>query len=182
MTSITTKNPKYFKSAVGTCCFVNLTELNKDGKYAVDILWDKNDPTLPLIKAEIDKVGKTEFGSKKWRHPLRDGDEKADQYPEYAGKAYITFRAQPSRPPELRGPDKSRLVNPTIRDLYSGMKGCVIFSIYYYNGDKNIGVACGLEAFQKTAEGTPIVSKVNPDEVDDMFDTFDSVSNDALFG
>jgi hypothetical protein len=53
-------------------------------------------------------------------------------------------------------------------DTYAGMTGRVSFNPFCYSTDGNKGVALGLEAFQKAADGTPVgAAPVDPQAVFD---------------
>lgn len=134
--------------------------LNKDDKrefYSVDILFDKSADLSKLnegIQAELEKklgADKTKY-PKKLNLPIKDGDEKGT--PEYAGKFYITCKADASRG-KIQIFDKTRKVLESESDIVGGDFGHVLLNFYYYDANGNKGVSAGLNGVmlvEKTSE------------------------------
>lgn len=73
-------------------------EDSQDAKYGCVLIIKKDDPQVAALKKAIFEVGTEKWGSKiqpgKWpsnlHWPLKDGDDKADDNPEYAGCYFIS--------------------------------------------------------------------------------------------
>lgn len=117
-----------------------------DPKYSLQIIIDKNDPQVTLIKKAIADAARSKFGDKikigMLKIPLRDGDEERDG-DEYKGKYFMNANA--SQQPQI----VNRYNQPaTEQDLdeycYSGATYCVSVSVYAFDRPGQKGVALGL--------------------------------------
>lgn len=129
-----------------------------DAKYGVTLLIDKSDKeTLEAINNGVAEVIRTEkdskFGGKEkgLKLPLRDGDEERDE-PEFEGCYFINVTAK-QRPIILDENGATVLDN---REVYSGCYARVSFNLFAFNSNGNKGVACGLNAVKKIADGEPL--------------------------
>ena len=127
-----------------------------DGKYSVTAIIPKDDDkTLPKIKKAIkdcvDEGVSSKWGGKKpsnlW-NPLRDGDEVADEHPEYAGCYYIKCKS--SEQPGVIDRQKNEIFD--LDDLYSGCYARLDLSLFPYANNSN-GIGVGLNNIQMIAEG-----------------------------
>jgi hypothetical protein len=161
-TTTTVKNSAKVITGKVRFCFVHVFEPyagDDDGKekYSVCILIDENDKsTLDAVNAAIEHA-KQEGKAKKFegkipsslKSPLANGEDKADERPEYVGKFYLNARSE----------DKPGIVDINRRPItdkegfYSGCYGraSITFYAYNWNGKKGIGVA--LNNVQKLEEG-----------------------------
>lgn len=146
-----------------------------DPKYSVSILIPKSD--TKIIKAINDAVAQctaenqdTLKAKKGLKHPLRDGDEKDS--PEYEDHFYLSAVSK-DKPLIL---DENRQPILESREIYSGMYGRVSFNFFAFNTAGNKGIACGLNAVQKTEDGEPLGATYTEDDaVNDFGSTSKSV-------
>lgn len=132
---------------------------NKDAKYSVCILVDKEDKkTIKLIQDAVRNA--TAIGAKsKWsgkvpkslHNPLRDGDAEKDldQNPEYEGCFFLN--ANSTRKPGLVDRRGAEIIDP--EELKSGDYAKVDINFYPYSNTGNNGIACGINNVLKTRDG-----------------------------
>lgn len=135
-------------------------------KYSVSILIPKSDTaTVNKIRAAIE-AAKTDaraqriFGGKvpaNLRLPLRDGDTEKPDDLAYQGCYFIN--ANSAHRPKVVGLDLQEIIDP--EEVYSGCYGRVNINFYSYSMAGNRGIACGLNAIQKIADGEPLGSSIN---------------------
>ena len=148
-------NGKYLVSEF-TGAFVYVIEPHQYGdnkpEYTVTMLLDKDDPAVAQLKKVAGEVAKAKWGAKipkSLKTPFKDGDEKADAYPEFAGK--ITIKAaNKNRQPVIIDRNKNEILDPN--EIYSGAKYRAIVTPYAYDNVMK-GVNFGLELLQKVGEG-----------------------------
>lgn len=80
----------------GVASYPNLAKENRYGQYTLDLLLDKTDPQIGVLKKKINTVRVNTWGEDKEEWPekatgsyISDGDERQDQLT-YHGKMYIT--------------------------------------------------------------------------------------------
>ena len=129
---------------------------DQDKKYSVSIIIPKKDKkTLKKIKAAIQEAleeGKAKFGGsipKKWKNPLRDGDEEREDDENYEDCMFINAASQ--RKPGLVDENLDPIMDK--EDFYSGCYGRASVNFYPFNVSGNKGVACGLNNLQKLEDG-----------------------------
>jgi hypothetical protein len=153
-------------TGLGVISYAYLTEPRKDeedkpAKYSTSFLIPKTDvKTLGNIKnainaaAELGKMDK--WGGKipnPLKHPLRDGDQEADEKGEEYRGCYFLNASSVRKP---------RVVNFYVQDIldpdeiYSGCKCRLSLNFYPFNSNGNRGVACGLNHVQKIEDGEPL--------------------------
>lgn len=127
-------------------------------KYSMCLLIPKSDTkTIKAFEDEFEKVKNDSDAQKVWGGKfkstfkggeLKDGDEFADEKPEYAGHVFINAYSQ-SRPGIV---DKA--LNPIIdpEEFYSGCYARVSVSVYPY-ANQSKGIAIGLNNIQKLEDG-----------------------------
>ena len=143
-------------------------------KYSAAILVPKSDKsTLAKIKAAIDAVKADPKSIQLWggkvptdmKMPVRDGDDKADTNPEYAGCLF--FNASSKRQPGLVDQQRAPITNDT--ELYSGCYARVSVNFYAFNKKGNRGIGVGLNNVQKWADGESLSGRKRAeDEFDDL--------------
>jgi hypothetical protein len=158
---------------------------NDDGtpqapKYTAVLLFEKNDETLPLLKAAMKNAANDFFGEGKvpagLRNPLRDGDEKASEYAFYKDRIFISA----SRKASQGAPGIVNQANQPITDqddIYSGCWVRADINCFGYNQKGNKGVSFGLNNVQKLGDDerfggkrpatqvfSPVVDAANPFE------------------
>ncbi len=122
-------------------------------KYNCVLLFDaeaQKDPRFQALKEAVARVAREKWGQKlpaKCRFPFRDGAEK--EYDGY-GAGVVFCSASSHRPPECLTPEKE---NAKESDLYPGCYVVALISPYAYDNGGNRGVALGLEAVMKVADG-----------------------------
>lgn len=131
---------------------------NGKEKYTTSVLIPKGDTeTLKRFKAAIEAVKADPKAQKVWggkvpaglKLPLRDGEEKADDHPEYAG--HIFFNCSSTTKPGLVDINLNPILDAT--EIYSGMYARVSVNLFAYNTNGNKGVGVGLNNVQKVADG-----------------------------
>ena len=131
-------------------------------RYQVDAIIPKTDTkTIEKIEAAIEAAKKLGIEKHKWTektlkhkdfwNPLRDGDERDDEDPAYAGAMYICAKSN-NKPGVV---DKA--LNEIIEadEIYSGMFGRVSIDFWPFD-NKSKGIGCGLINVQKLADGDPL--------------------------
>lgn len=132
-----------------------------DGKYQCCLLIDQKDTAFKeaydkALEAAIANGIKSKWGGKKPKNlqlPLRDGEEREDDYPEFEGKWFINPKAK-------RKPDTCVVVNggqlaktDDEEEFYAGCYVVALISFFPYDSNGNKGVACGLEGIIKVKDG-----------------------------
>lgn len=167
--------------------FVNVFEPREDlqgrMKYSTGVLISKKDTkTINRLQTAFkqllnDPKTKEKFGGKMNNVdlPLRDGDDKSETEG-YAGHFYINAKA--NRQPLIVDRDKQEIVDPD--EVYSGCYAQVIISLYAYNYQGKRGIAAGLEAVRKLADGPKFGgSTISTNDFDDSL-LGDLAGNDLL--
>jgi len=129
-------------------------------KYNVSVIINKKDKeTLAKYKAAIkaaeDKAIAEKYKGvkpKKWKTPLRDGDEEKEEDEAYANSFFIGATSQ--RKPKIYDRNLEPITDE--EDLYSGCYARVVINFYAYDVAGNKGIAAGLESIQKIANGEPL--------------------------
>lgn len=177
--------------------YVNVFEPSADPsgnlKYSTMLLIPKSDTkTIASIETAIKEatvLGKEKkFQGKipaKLTSPLQDGDgvRPTDGEPygeECHGHYLINAKANPSYPPKVVDRNRQEILDQS--EVYSGCYARANISFYAYNSNGNKGVACGLNAIQKTRDGEPLGgARVSVDEAfGDEF--FEDLAGDSIFG
>jgi len=126
-------------------------------KYSVAIIIPKKDKaTIAKIEAAIEAAFEEgvakKFGGKapkKWKNPLRDGDEEKEDDPHYADAYFMN--ATSNTKPGLVDADLNPIMDKD--DFYSGCYGRASVNFFAFSTNGNNGVACGLNNLQKTEDG-----------------------------
>lgn len=153
---------------------------DKEKRYSVMLIIDKDDEkTLAAYKAAV--AAAKELGKEKvWkgkipseiRLPLRDGDTKADDNPELAGKYFMNVRASEKYPPQVGKIVDAKFVRITDpMDIKSGDYGKASISLFAYSNNGNNGISAGLSAILWKREGDSLSgagTNVNSDFADDI--------------
>lgn len=133
-------------------------------KFSTTVMIPKDDKeTIKAIEAEIEKTIKENigtFGGKKSgiKVPLRDGDEKVEDYPEFEG--YMFFNCSTTRRPKILDLEKRDLMELHREDelriedyVYSGQIVNVSVNTFAYNFQGSRGVGMGLNNIQVVGGG-----------------------------
>lgn len=161
--------------------FVFTPNVYKDkATFQLTLLFDKNkSEELAEMKAEAARVAKEKWGDKipkDFTSPFYDGDEKADESPEFAGQTFIRFkRAEKRGRPEVVDARKQ----PISEDsgvFYAGCYARVSYSCYAWEEGKKGGVSFGLGNVQKVREGEPLDGRT---KADNDFDVLEEVGTEA---
>lgn len=132
--------------------------VNLDGgkeKYSMTVMIPKEyTEQLDKIKAAIDTViteNQSIFGNKKSgiKTPLRDGDEKAEDYKEFEG--YMFFNCSTTRRPRIIDMEKNDVID--LNTVYSGQVINVSVNFFAYNQAGSKGIAAGLNNIQIVGGG-----------------------------
>jgi hypothetical protein len=126
-----------------------------DAKYSVSVLIPKSDVATiaainKAVQATIDEGKASKFGGKiaGLKMPLRDGDTEKDDEA-YVGHWF--FNASAKQKPVIVDINGNVILDS--REVYSGCFGRVSVNFFAYNSNGSKGVAAGLNAVQKTADG-----------------------------
>lgn len=130
----------------------------QDAKYSVCLLIPKEDKaTIKKIKAAIEEAVQegiaSKWGGKKpanLKLPFRDGDERADEAPEYEGMYFLN--ANSTQKPGIVDKDLNEILDPD--EVYSGCWGRASIDFYAFNANGNKGVGVGLNNIQKLKDDT----------------------------
>lgn len=168
-------------SPIGRVSFPSVFELNEyKGKknYQVTLLFDK-DTDLSAMKAAARAAIKEKWGDnppKNIDNPFRDGNEKADERPEYKDKVSVRFkRGEKFGAPQVVSASK-RPITQSDGSFYAGCWARVSYSVFCWEEGKNGGVSFGLNNIQKVRDDEPFsASQSNPD---DDFDALEEVLDD----
>ena len=156
-------------------------------KYEVTFLFPKSDKeTLRALKAAI-KTATEEGKSSLWngrvpanlRTPLKDGEEKAEDYPEFAGMYYIAARG--TIRPGLVDADLEPVLEAS--EVYPGRNARIQVSLVPYSHPKGgKGVTAVLKNVQLAPGGDPIGSSANdaPEVAFGRIESTDASVNDDL--
>lgn len=127
-----------------------------DKKYSVSLIIRKEDKkTLAKIENAIQTAlqdGLSKFGGKlpkKWKNPLRDGDEEREDDPNYKGCMFVNCNSD--RKPGLVDENLDPILDKD--EFYSGCYGRASINFYAFNTNGNQGIACGLNNLQKLEDG-----------------------------
>lgn len=151
------------------------TNDNGTKSYSVVLMFDKT-ADLSEMKAAAAKAEKEFLKGKKtppgWKNPFRDGDEKNHEgkHPEYAGKVYISFRANENRKPQVVDAMRESIGQ---QDFYAGCFARVSYDCYAFDKNGNRGVAFSLGNIQKVRDGEPLDGRTKAE------DDFDAVDQSA---
>lgn len=125
-------------------------------KYSVSIIIPKNDKkNVAKIKeciAAALEAGSSKFGGqipKKYKNPLRDGDEERENDLTYENAYFIN--ASSTNAPGVVDENKNEFFDKS--RFYSGCYGHVDVNFYAFNTNGNKGVACGLNNIMKSRDG-----------------------------
>ena len=125
-------------------------------KFSMTVMVPKEDKeTIAKIEAEIAKViedNKATFGGKKSgiKTPLRDGDEKKEDYPEFDG--FMFFNCSTTRRPKIVDRNKEEVLD-VVDQCYSGQIVNVSITFFAYNQAGSKGVGAGLNNIQVVGGG-----------------------------
>jgi hypothetical protein len=149
-----------------------------DEKFSVSILIPKSETKLKkqlddIFNELVEKNQDILKTKKNLKNFLRDGDEEREEKA-YEGHWFIGANAQ--RQPYLVDKDRQEIINQ--REIYSGMYGRVSVNFYAYNTGGNKGIACALNAVQKTKDGEPLGGTYTKEQAMEDFDDDNSSSND----
>lgn len=131
----------------------------QDPKYGCVLIIPKNDPQVKRIKEAIFQEGQEAFGENKvqpgkWpsslHWPLKDGDEKSDTNPEYAGCYFISPTSK--NPVVLLDRSKRQLTEADDK-LYPGAYVNASLTVASFNASMKKGVSIFLNGIQFFADG-----------------------------
>lgn len=132
------------------------------GKFEINMVFE-DDQDLGQLEAAIEKAGKSFFGSKTFKSPIRNGDEK-ESMPD--GKRFVCSKTKNA----VRLVDaKKQALEP--EDFYGGAicKAVVCVSPYTTNANGR-GVSAYLVAVQKVRDGERLGGNFDDDALDMLGD------------
>lgn len=149
-------------------------------KFSTMVIYPKDAPYHGKVKAAIDAAAKAKWSGKlpaKFKHPIRDGDEEADEKGEHL-RGHFFFNASTKRRPNVVGADideEGSLTRLEPGEFKSGDYGKVSVNFYPFDVKGNRGVAAGLNNVQKLVDGEPLGSERAAE--DDFADDDDDLLN-----
>ena len=154
----------------------------QDPKYGCVLIIKKTDPQAQAIKEAIIKAGSEKWPGKltsgKWpsnlHWPLKDGDEKADENPEYAGCYFISTTSK--NPVVLLDRSKRQLTEADGK-LYPGCYVNASLAVASFDAAMKKGVSIFLNGIQYFAEGERLAGHDATNDFDELdedeFDGYD---------
>lgn len=146
-------------------------------KYSVSILIPKkNKNLLAEIEDAIDAAcdegaakfkNKDPYKIKKFKWPLRDGDEERDDDEAYENMMFVN--ATSDRQPGIVDRDRDEIIDED--DFYSGCWGRASINFYAFNTSGNMGIACGLNNLQKLKDDERLSGRASA--ADDFAEDFE---------
>lgn len=140
--------PKIFKP--------NVNERGED-VYSLTCVFD-NEEDLKSVKKIAIEAAKAKFGDKmddpkfkkKFKWPFKTEDDiDTEKFPNFEGKFY--FDAKTKYSPNLVDQKRQEIIDED--DFYAGCYARAVVTAYGYDTGSNRGVAIGLQAIQKMADG-----------------------------
>ena len=135
-----------------------------DDRYGVQLLIPKSDTESVKMINDAIEVAKKAGVSTKWNGkmppaskltlPLRDGDDEFPEDETYKDMWFMNANTGLTRKPGVRVLENG-VMNEALDedDFYSGCYGAASISLYPYNSNGNLGVACALNNCIKTRDG-----------------------------
>ena len=135
-------------------------EEGQEPKYNMQVIVSKKDKiTLSKINAAVELATKKAVAEKyagkmpkKWKTPLRDGDEEKEDDEAYQNSFFLATTSK--RKPKVVDRNFNEIIDP--EELYSGCYAAVCINFYAYDVAGNKGIAAGLESIMKLGDGTPL--------------------------
>lgn len=170
-TPVKKENPYKVVTGKARLSYVQVFNLNDDGKYSLAVLIPKTDTaTVAKINAAIEKLKLDPKAQQVWggkflanyKSPLRDGDTErdTDEFPEYKGHWF--FNASTKNKPQVVDQNVEPILSQD--ELYSGCYGRVSINLYAFNQDGGKGIAAGLNNVQKMADGERLGGRSNAED------------------
>jgi hypothetical protein len=164
-------------------------EVGKEPKFSASLIFDAAAQATPLfaaMKAQASAAARENWGDKlpaNLRNPFRNGSEKDD--PAYQGAVFINTSSK--QQPQVVGGAIDPLTGKlkVIDDPSEVYAGCYVIAAvraYAYDAKGNRGVAFGLQALQKVADGEPLGGGVRATEVFQPVEAGDFSDVNNLFG
>jgi len=147
-------------------------------KFSATIILDKDDYDqieicLKGIQSALD-YGKERLGwsdtdimSKKFRNPLRDGDEDKPGNEVYANASYIQAYSAEDKPVVVVDAQRQPITSP--QEIQSGDEVWMVLRFYPFGKNDNLGIAVALLGVQKIRSGERIAPRTEMG-AEDMFD------------
>lgn len=163
---------------------------DKDRRYSVQMIFDKNDPWIKKAKERVVAIAKEAFGPNavklmkagKLKSPFRDGDLENEDDEVYQGKIFINANGnfEGKKPPDLIDQRKRNIRDmPNPEEIfYSGCYARAEIKFYPFDNSGNKGVACFLFKVQYWEKGEPLGGGRSADEVFDEIETDEDVFGD----
>ena len=128
-----------------------------DPKFSITMVFDKSED-LSKLRAACDEAIKKKWGANPpsdIQLPVKDGDGKLDkdgkQRPEFAGKKYITAKANPDSPPKVVDVELNPILDKSA--VYGGCHMRAAVSAYAWSFASRNGVSLYLGNVQKVGDG-----------------------------
>lgn len=148
-----------------------LNDMSGKMEYSLVALFPKN-ADLTQLKKAIHKTMLEKHGAdktkwpKKWKNPLRDQGEKADEetgkMPEGLVKGAFFLNLKSKIRPGVVDGDLNKIIDET--EFYSGCYAMASVNPFYYDQKGNKGVSFGLVNVQKVDDGEPLSGRTTPEQ------------------
>ena len=146
--------------------------------WSLCFVWSKDDTVTTAALNETAEAaiadGKAILGNVKRADlnlPIRDGDLKADLYPEFKNSWYLNAKSKFK--PGLVDATGQEILDPS--EIYSGCFVRLSLNCYVYSQNGNKGVGFGLNNVMKTRDGERLGRRGNP-----ASDFFENLTEDVL--
>lgn len=134
-------------------------------KYPAVVLLEPDCDTLPALKAAMKAAAEEYFGADKipsgLKNPIRDGAEKQDDYPFYAGHKFINVSTKTK--PGVVDQRNKPITDPD--ELYSGCWVRLELNAFGYNKKGNKGVSFAVNNVQKLGDDERFGGRKPPEQV-----------------
>lgn len=136
-------------------------------KFSLELRFSKKDDLSPLKKAAhwaaVERWGEDKANwPKRLRSPFKDGDEKADEKPEYEGLIYIRASSK-TQPGIVERDGVTEII--TADKLYAGCYARAELIAFAYDTAGNVGIGFALLNVQKIKDGEALGGKRKAREV-----------------
>lgn len=136
----------------------------KEGKYA-----DENIAAIKRIIKQLEEAAKEKNKGKlpkEFKVCLRDGDEEADEFPDYKGHFFINANSTTKPIVVSTQKDEKGNFKPITdeEEFYSGCYGNVSVNFFGYATKGKNGIGCALNNIQKTRDGERFGGRTSANE------------------
>ena len=125
-------------------------------EYSIEMIFEPTDPTIAIMQQMLQQKAVEKWGQNippGIKFPIRDGNLKAQRYPEFAGK-YTVKAADKNRQPAIIDRAQAPILDQN--EVYSGAIYRAALDCYAWESSGSYGVNFGLKILQKLDDGKPL--------------------------